>query len=163
MLGQQVSVAGARTIAGRLAARFGERLPGDLRVFGDGGPDRLFPTPAALLSASDPDLPMPNSRRIAIRALSHELAAGTLALSPGVDPRPTEAALVGLPGIGPWTAAYIRLRALADGDAFLPTDLGVRRALEALGRSGLAADAEVIAERWRPWRAYGLMYLWLAS
>jgi AraC family transcriptional regulator, regulatory protein of adaptative response / DNA-3-methyladenine glycosylase II len=165
VLGQQVSVAGARTIAGRLAERFGEGLPEGLAI-GDGvgpgraGVDRLFPAPAALLAAEDADLPMPAARRVALRGLARALADGTLRLTPGMDPLVAGAALVALPGIGPWTAAYVRMRALGDGDAFLPTDLGVRRAVAALGVPDRPAEIEALAERWRPWRAYALMHLW---
>jgi AraC family transcriptional regulator of adaptative response / DNA-3-methyladenine glycosylase II len=151
VLGQQVSVAGAATVAGRLAARFGEPLPVPI-----GAVTRLFPSPAALAAANPEELPMPRSRARALVAL----AAADIDLQPGADPDAAEAALLALPGIGPWTAAYVRLRALGDRDAFPAADLGLRRALERLGVDGRPAAAAALAERWRPWRAYAAQHLW---
>jgi AraC family transcriptional regulator, regulatory protein of adaptative response / DNA-3-methyladenine glycosylase II len=95
------------------------------------------------------------------------LADGELAIDPGSDRSELRARLLALPGIGPWTADYVAMRALCDPDAFLPTDLGVRRALQRLGarepalRAGCTArEATRRAERWRPWRAYALQHLW---
>jgi AraC family transcriptional regulator of adaptative response / DNA-3-methyladenine glycosylase II len=79
-------------------------------------------------------------------------------LEPGAEP-----ALLALKGIGPWTVSYIAMRALRDPDAFLPTDLGVRRGLEALGLDGRPAAAAAVAERWRPYRSYAVVHLWGAS
>ena len=78
----------------------------------------------------------------------------------GADRDALVAALVTLPGIGPWTASYIALRALGDPDVFLPSDLGVRRALERLDQPADPASAARLAERWRPWRSYALMHIW---
>ena len=155
VLGQQVSVAGARTTTSRLVAQLGERLPSP-----DGGLTHLFPTPAALATAPDADLPMPASRRRALRSLAAALAAGALVISPSADRAELDAQLRALPGIGPWTAAYIRLRATGDPDVFLPSDLGVRRALERQGQPGDPRSATHLAERWRPWRSYALVHLW---
>ena len=131
VLGQQVSVAGAATVAGRLAAELGEPLETPL-----GGVTRLFPSTAALASADPEALPMPRSRARALAGLAAAIEAGELELDPGADRADTERRLLALPGIGPWTAAYVAMRALRDPDAFLPTDLGVRHALERLGRDG---------------------------
>jgi AraC family transcriptional regulator of adaptative response / DNA-3-methyladenine glycosylase II len=147
VIGQQVSVAAARTIAGRLVAAYGEPL--DRPV---GSVTHLFPTPAVLAALSPEDLPMPRARARALTGLAAALAGGELVL--GRD------ALLALPGIGPWTASYVAMRALGDPDAFLPTDLGVRRALERLGVDGSPAAAQATAERWRPYRAYALQHLW---
>jgi len=155
VLGQQVSVAGARTLAGRLAEQFGEPLRTP-----SGGVTRLFPTPEALLEANPADLPLPGGRRGALLGLASALASGRLVLDVGADREETERALLDLPGIGPWTAAYIRMRALGDPDAFLPTDLGVRRALGALGGPARPREIAALAERWRPWRAYAVIHLW---
>lgn len=152
VLGQQVSVAGARTIAGRLALSLGEPIEDET-----GELTRLFPTAAALADASDDLLPMPVARRRALRALCTALADGALVLDAGADRDTTRHALLVLPGIGPWTADYIAMRALSDPDAFLPTDLGVRHALAALGAT---SDPTALAERWRPWRAYATHHLW---
>jgi len=155
ILGQQVSVAGARTSTAGVVARLGLPLPAP-----DGGLTHLFPEPAAIAGASDADLPMPGARCLALRALATALAGGQLTIDIGVDPAELGARLLALPGIGPWTAAYIRLGAAGDRDVFLPSDLGVRRALERLGQPGDPRSATRLAERWRPWRSYALMHLW---
>ena len=155
VLGQQVSVAGARTLAGRLVADCGEPLAAP-----DGALTHLFPTPAALAAMDPARLAMPMARRRALAGLCGALADGSVTIDPGVDRAALDARLRALPGIGPWTTAYIALRALGDPDAFLPTDLGVRHALERLGRPGDPAGAALAAERWRPWRSYALMHLW---
>lgn len=126
VVGQQVSVAGARTVLGRLAAEHGERIDGP------DGIDRLFPRAEALVDA---DLPMPRARARAVRAL------------PGVEVEELET----VPGIGPWTAAYVRMR-LGDPDVLLDTDLVVRRQLE-----GHDPD------EWRPFRSYATHQLWAAT
>ncbi len=156
VLGQQVSVAAARTAAGRLTEAFGEPLPKR-----DGALTHLFPAPAAIAAADLAQLPGPGSRRATLRALAGVLAGGELAIDPGSDRAEVGAALLEIPGIGPWTERYIAMRGLCDPDAFLPSHLGVRRALEALGvRSCGPREAGRLAERWRPWRAYALQYLW---
>ncbi len=163
VLGQQISVPAARTAATRLTQTLGEPLPAP-----DGGLTHLFPTPAAIAAAAPEELPGgPARRRHTLQALARLLAAGELAIDPGSDRDEVRTRLLELPGVGPWTTEYIAMRALADPDAFLPTDLGVRRALEALGSSNPALsggcsprDAERLAERWRPWRAYALQHLW---
>jgi AraC family transcriptional regulator, regulatory protein of adaptative response / DNA-3-methyladenine glycosylase II len=163
VLGQQVSVRAARTAAARLTLALGEPLP-----VGEGTLTHLFPTPAALAAAGPAALPAgPLRRRSTLLALARLLAEGELAIDPGSDREALRARLLELPGIGPWTADYIALRALCDPDAFLPTDLGVRRALQLLGRRDPALRggctpraAARLAERWRPWRAYALLHLW---
>ena len=92
--------------------------------------------------------------------LAEEVASGKLPLDPDANRDAVEAALLALPDIGPWTAAYIRMRALSDPDAFLAGDLGLRHALEALGEAGGPTQALRRAEAWRPWRAYALHHLW---
>jgi AraC family transcriptional regulator of adaptative response / DNA-3-methyladenine glycosylase II len=155
VLGQQVSVAAARTAAARLVQRLGERLP-----VADGSLTHLFPEPAAIAEAADDALPMPTSRRRALRALSAALAAGDIVIDSGADRHELSASLRALPGIGPWTAAYTVLRGTGDPDVFLEGDLGVRRALERLGQPADPRSAARRAERWRPWRAYALQHLW---
>jgi 3-methyladenine DNA glycosylase/8-oxoguanine DNA glycosylase len=133
VLGQQVSVAGARRTAEKLVALHGGR----------------FPAPEALL---DGELPgMPAARARALRALAAAVAGG-LRLDPPLDLEATRAALLALPGFGPWTVEYIAMRALRDPDAWPGSDLHLRRA---------AAGAD--PERWRPWRAYAAMVLWQTS
>lgn len=155
VLGQQVSLAGAATLAGRLVAAYGRPLCSPLS-----GITHLFPTAAVLARADPQRLPMPASRRRALLGLANALATGEVALGPGTDREEARARLLELPGIGPWTADYVALRALRDPDAFLASDLGVRRALERLGLDGAPTNATRLAERWRPYRAYALVHLW---
>lgn len=155
VLGQQVSVAAARTLAGRLTSRYGTPVPAPR-----GGVTHLFPTVDALADADDASLPMPATRRRTLRAVAAALTDGELALDAGADRVAAERELMAVPGIGPWTAAYVRMRALGDPDVFLPTDLGVRRALVARGRPGDPRAADELARRWRPWRSYALVHLW---
>ncbi len=151
VLGQQVSTAAASRIAGRLAAQFGEEVP-DSR----GGLSRLFPVPAALRGVRDQ---LPGGRRRSLVALATALDEGSLEVGPGCNRTEAHAVLDALPGVGPWTAQTIAMRALGDPDAFPVTDLGVRRGADSLGLPrGKAFTAH--AERWRPWRAYAVQYLW---
>ena len=155
VLGQQVSVAAARTLAARLVQRFGAPLPDP-----DGALTHLFPAPQVLAEADPSSLGIPVSRGGAIAALSHVVASGELVLDRSADREDVAARLLALPGIGPWTAGYIAMRALGDPDVFLATDLGVRRGLERLGLPGDQPAALAHAQRWRPWRSYALMHLW---
>ena len=155
VLGQQISVARAAALAGRLVRDAGEPLATPV-----GGITHRFPT-APALAALDPDrLPMPRARRTALLGLCRALADGELALDAGADRAATRERLLALPGIGPWTADYVAMRALRDPDAFLASDLGVRHALERLGCDGRPAAAERLAARWRPYRAYAVPHLW---
>ncbi len=155
VLGQQVSVPGARTLAGRLVLEHGRALPAPVgSVVGE------FPTPHVIAGLSPDDLAMPGSRARALIGLCEELASGRLALHPGADREAVSRQLLALPGIGPWTVAYVRMRALSDPDAFLAGDLGVRRALGRLGLPDGERQAAAISEQWRPYRAYALQYLW---
>jgi AraC family transcriptional regulator, regulatory protein of adaptative response / DNA-3-methyladenine glycosylase II len=103
---------------------------------------------------------MPGNRRRALVALADALRSGALTIDAGTDPAELRAALVGLPGIGPWTAEYVAMRALRDPDAFMPTDLGVRRAARALGQLDDPAHLTALTEGWRPWRSYAMVHLW---
>jgi AraC family transcriptional regulator of adaptative response / DNA-3-methyladenine glycosylase II len=155
IVGQQVSVAGARTVLGRIVDALGEPLPAP-----EGDVVTRFPAAEVLAEAPDEALPMPATRAATIRRAAAAVAAGDLAVGPGVDRDELRARLVAIPGIGGWTADYVALRALGDPDVFLPSDLGVRRALEALGGPREARRAERRAEAWRPWRSYALTHLW---
>jgi AraC family transcriptional regulator, regulatory protein of adaptative response / DNA-3-methyladenine glycosylase II len=149
IVGQQVSVAGARTVLGRLAARYGEPLAET-----GAGLTHRFPAPAALAEADPAALPFPRTRANALLTVARLAASGQLRLDPGAEIAEARAALVAIPGIGPWTASYVAMRALGDPDAFLPGDVGIRNALERLGSPGCDG------ERWRPWRSYAVMHLW---
>jgi AraC family transcriptional regulator of adaptative response / DNA-3-methyladenine glycosylase II len=155
VLGQQVSIGGARTLAGRLVTEYGQPLERPL-----GAVTHVFPQVEALAAADPERLAMPTARRRALLGLARALAGGDLTLDAGADRGETRRSLLALPGIGPWTTEYIAMRALRDPDAFLSSDLGVRHALEQLGHDGQPAAAERLAERWRPYRAYALQHLW---
>ena len=156
VLGQQVSLAGAATLAARLVSAYGEPLAHPVGLV-----THLFPSAAALAGADPEQLAMPWSRRRALIGLSSALAKGDPVLdTSAMTQDEIEGRLLALPGIGPWTVAYIAMRALRDADAYMPTDLGVRHGLERLGHDGRPANAEHIAERWRPYRAYATQHLW---
>jgi AraC family transcriptional regulator of adaptative response / DNA-3-methyladenine glycosylase II len=155
VLGQQISVAAARTLTGRLVERYGTPLAEPV-----GAVTHLFPTAATLAAADLAGLGMPASRLRTLSAVSTALHTGELVLDPGVDRAETERALLALPGIGPWTAGYLTMRALSDPDVFLPTDAGIRIALERLDLDSDPKAAADLAERWRPWRSYALFHVW---
>ncbi len=158
VIGQQVSVPGARTVAGRLVHAAGDALPAP-----GGGITHLFPTPAALaeLARRYPGaFPMPAGRRRALVALADAVDNGDVVIDPGADPSELRRSLVGLPGIGPWTAEYVAMRALRDPDAFMPTDLGIRRGAAAVGLPEDPAGLVEATEAWRPWRSYAMAHLW---
>jgi len=165
VLGQQVSVAAARRIGARLVAAYGKPLSRP-----DGPLTHVFPEAETLAAADPAALPMPRSRALALTGLASALASGELVLDPGAERDRAEAALLALPGIGPWTASYIRMRALSDPDAFLPSDVGVLDALARLGavpagtgpaaRGRAARAAAALAENWRPWRSVAVHHLW---
>jgi AraC family transcriptional regulator, regulatory protein of adaptative response / DNA-3-methyladenine glycosylase II len=155
VIGQQISLAGAITLAGKLVERYGEPLTGDPSY---DGPGRLFPGAQALAGADPEELPMPRARARALVGMCEALAGGDVLLDRSADRGEVRSRLLALPGIGPWTADYVALRALGDPDVFLPGDVGVRRALLGLGEA--TTDPERLSRRWRPWRSYGLMHLW---
>lgn len=149
VLGQQVSVAAARRLGGALVAAYGTPLPEP-----SGGLTHLFPAAEDLAEASLAEIGMPGSRRRTLRALGAALAAGTVNLDVGAVRDQAEKELLMLPGIGPWTAGYIRMRALGDPDVLLDGDAALRAG---------ARDAGVEPRHsptWRPWRSYAMHYLW---
>ena len=155
VLGQQVSLAGAATLTGRLVTDYGEPLQRPL-----GAVTHIFPRAGALAAAGPDALAMPGARRRALLGLARALADGELVLDAGVAREEARARLLALPGIGPWTAEYVAMRALRDPDAFPASDLGVRHAIEALGGDGRPGAVQRLAERWRPYRAYAVAHLW---
>jgi AraC family transcriptional regulator, regulatory protein of adaptative response / DNA-3-methyladenine glycosylase II len=159
VLGQQVSLAAGRTLAARLVAACGAPL----RVADGDALTHAFPAPEAIAAADLGAVGMPRARQRTLRELCARLSAGDLVLAAGADAAEVRERLLAVPGIGPWTADYIALRALADPDAFPAGDLGLRRAARSLGLPSDAAALEARAERWRPWRRYAAHYLWAAA
>ena len=177
VLGQQVSVAAARRLGARLVAAYGKPLEAAGRLadalLPDGGDAHRRRSGRAADAAP--------GRGRALTGLATALAAGELCLDPGAERDRAAAQLLAMPGIGPWTVSYIRMRALSDPDAFLPADTGVLDALARLGAApagrgaatgcgaaagrgaavrGRAVAAAALAERWRPWRSYAVHHLW---
>jgi AraC family transcriptional regulator, regulatory protein of adaptative response / DNA-3-methyladenine glycosylase II len=158
VLGQQVSVRGATTLASRLVERFGEALPAPAEP----GLTHLFPEPAALAEADVAGIGLPAARAAAIRALARAVAEGRLALDGGLELDALIARLCEIPGIGAWTAHYVAMRACGETDAFPAGDLGLRRAF-GNGRGPASERALLVAsEAWRPFRAYAALHLWTA-
>jgi AraC family transcriptional regulator of adaptative response / DNA-3-methyladenine glycosylase II len=155
VLGQQVSVLAARTLAGRLVRRFGERLPEP-----DGTLTHVFPGPEALTGAKIEAIGIPASRAETIRRLARAVTEEGLELGPTSAPDELRARLGEIRGIGPWTIEYVAMRALRDPDAFPASDLGLRYALSPNGQPAPAAEVTRRAAAWRPWRAYAAVYLW---
>lgn len=155
VIGQQVSVEAARTAAARVVARFGEPLAEPAA-----GVTHFFPAASVLAEADPAELPMPRARGRALRALAEYVAGGELSLGAGADRAAAEATLLSVPGIGPWTASYIAMRALGDPDAYPEGDVGLRRALAKRGLEVDRATEKALAESWRPWRSYAVMHLW---
>jgi len=155
IIGQQISVAAAVTVAHRLVEAFGTPMP-DL----PGGPWRGFPRPDVLASAPLEDVPGLRLRAPVVRALARAVQSGAVRLDGSSPLGDVVSALCSIRGIGPWTASIVALRALGDPDALPAADLGLRRAL---GRRGLLASTREVerrAERWRPWRGYATLWLW---
>lgn len=153
VLGQQVSLAAGRTFGGRLAAAYGRRGPGGLTA---------FPSPGDLagLSAEDvqAEVGLTGSRARTVVAVARAFKGG-LTLDPEQDPVIARAELLGIPGVGPWTAECLAVRVLRDPDAFPAGDLVLRRALGGI----TTAEAAAMSARWKPWRAYALFHLWTTT
>jgi AraC family transcriptional regulator of adaptative response / DNA-3-methyladenine glycosylase II len=157
ILGQQVSVAAARTFAGRLVVAAGRRI-GD----GPDGLTHLFPTPAELAAADLRAIGLTQARAATLNAVARAVADGRIDFSAPAEE--VGAALEALPGIGAWTAQYVALRALGEPDAFPSGDLVLRRMAAAGAAAPLSvADLERRAEAWRPWRGYAVFYLWQSA
>jgi AraC family transcriptional regulator of adaptative response / DNA-3-methyladenine glycosylase II len=155
VLGQHVSLRAAQTQTARLVETLGVPLEQPV-----GAVTHLFPAASVLAEADLETLPGPTRRRKALRTLAAHLANGEVRIDAGSDPTDALARLRAIPGIGPWTAAYVAMRGFHDPDAFPHGDAGLRSALRALGRSDDARSITVLARRWRPWRAYAALQLW---
>jgi len=179
IINQQISVAGAITVLGRLvaAAPAGADIPHGADDFppaadgispAAGGSDapraghglRPFPDAATVAQLPDGAFPMPKTRIATIRALAEAVASDQVVLDGSVDRDETRAALEEIPGIGPWTANYVAMRALGDPDVFLASDLGVRRAAATAGLPDMPTRLTAHAKRWAPWRSYAVVRLW---
>jgi AraC family transcriptional regulator of adaptative response / DNA-3-methyladenine glycosylase II len=158
VLGQQVSIAGAATLAGRLVAAYGTPLSQP-----SGAVTHLFPSVDAIAAADPATFAMPAARRNAVTGLARALGSGEIVLDAGTDREETKRRLLARPGIGPWTAAYVSMRVLRDPDAFPATDLGVRHAVRRLGGDPDPHALTRLAEAWRPYRAYAVQHLWAAA
>jgi 3-methyladenine DNA glycosylase/8-oxoguanine DNA glycosylase len=163
IVGQQVSIAGATTITGRLVERFGAPVPG----LGSMGLTHTFPSPEDLADADLSGIGLTRSRQDAITGFAAHVAKGAVRLDRSVGLDELVASMTAIPGVGPWTAHYLALR-LGEPDAFPASDLGVRRALSrAASRSGAAdgqrGHAVGIDASWRPWRALATTHLWFSG
>ena len=160
ILGQQISVAAARTLAGRIASLCGERV---VAAEDGGGFGLVFPGPERLAEAPLETIGLTRARAAAVKALARAAADDPVLLRPAGDLGATVARLVELPGVGRWTAQYIAMRAFREPDAFPEADLGLLRALERDGVRPSPAELLRRSERWRPWRAYAALHLWTGA
>ena len=159
ILGQQIQVEGATTLAGRIAEAFGEQLPAHLRL--DASLGTLFPTPARLADAELEPLGVIRTRAEAIRGLARAVASDPGLVEPGEGLEPDLLRWQALPGIGPWTAQLVAMRVLREPDALPASDLGLRKAITPKGAAPRpAAEVEALLEVCRPYRAYAAMRLW---
>jgi len=162
ILGQQISVAAATTLSGRLAKRYGESLNIAIPDVGNGEvPGRVFPQPEKLLRARLGDLGIIRSRSDTIRRVAKYVVEGQINFDPSQDVNEFCRSLVAIKGIGEWTAQYVAMRALKDPDAFPHSDLGLLRAFDTPGGERMKpSELNARAEAWRPWRAYAALLLW---
>lgn len=157
VIGQQVSVSAATSLAGRLVQRFGTPVPGLEPL----GLTHVFPDPAALVDADLETVGLTRARAATVRELAGRSLDGALPLDASISVEDTTAALCEIPGVGPWTAHYVAMRACNERDAFPWSDLGLRRAA-GNGEPLSPRDLEIRSRAWRPWRAYAAMHLWTA-
>lgn len=160
VIGQQISVAGARTLTQRLLQRCGSPLPEGATAQGC---SRLFPTPAGLLEADLNGLGLTGTRQRTLRALAQAVLEGALDFEPAQSLEAFIERCTALPGIGPWTAHYLALRSLGQPDALPSGDLVLQKTLPGDGGRIRSTALEARAESWRPWRSYAVMHLWRAA
>jgi AraC family transcriptional regulator, regulatory protein of adaptative response / DNA-3-methyladenine glycosylase II len=155
VLGQQVSVAAARTLAARLVDRLGAPSP-----FAVDGITRMFPLDSVMAEQDPATIGIPMARARALVGFSDALATGKISLDPGVDRVEAVMAMESLAGIGPWTASYVCMRSLSDPDVFLATDLAVRQGAARVNLPAEQKPLAAYAQVWRPWRSYATHHLW---
>jgi AraC family transcriptional regulator of adaptative response / DNA-3-methyladenine glycosylase II len=160
VLGQQISVKHATQLAGRLVAAIGTRLEDGMQI---GGLTHAFPLPGQFRLRALTGLGMTGARAAAIAGIAAAADADPHLFDPRRDLEEAVARLRDLPGVGEWTAQYIALRALGESDAFLADDVAIQRRFNADGRSPGRPTLRLHAERWRPWRAYAMLHLWMAD
>jgi AraC family transcriptional regulator of adaptative response / DNA-3-methyladenine glycosylase II len=157
ILGQQISVKAATTIAGRIARAYGEPA----RDQGFAGLTHLFPAPERLARARFNKLGITSSRAATLRCVARAVLDGVLTFDASQDLATFRESLLAIPGIGEWTAQYVAMRALKNPDAFPAADLGLLRAFDEPGRQRMRpAQLEELSQAWRPWRAYAALLLW---
>lgn len=161
ILGQQISVKAATTIAGRIAMRYGEIV--DHPAGADGNLCRLFPTPDRLERARFNDIGLVRSRAETLRTVARAVVSGELSFDLAAEPDEFCKCLTAIKGVGDWTAQYVAMRVLKNPDAFPASDLGLLKALGQAGGRLTVNELTLRAEQWRPWRAYAAMYLWNSS
>ncbi|MGI9273280.1 MAG: DNA-3-methyladenine glycosylase family protein [Endozoicomonas sp.] len=159
ILGQQISVKAATTLAGRIARGYGETVAMEMPE----GISHYFPAPGMLDGVSFDDIGLTRSRKATLQNLATRVASGGLELTANNGLEDFVARIVKEPGIGPWTAHYLAMRGLSQPDAFPASDLGIIKMLSSEGRPIKPKQIEALAESWRPWRAYAAIYLWQGS
>jgi AraC family transcriptional regulator of adaptative response / DNA-3-methyladenine glycosylase II len=161
IFGQQITVAAATRLLGRLVELHGTPLPAAMR---DDGLSHLFPSPVRVATLDPTTLGMPGARALAVTSLAKAVSVDPSIFSAGASLEEAVAKLRALPGIGDWTAQYIAIRELREPDAFPAADIGLLRAMaDADGRRPSPAELLARAESWRPWRAYAALHLWAAG
>jgi AraC family transcriptional regulator of adaptative response / DNA-3-methyladenine glycosylase II len=165
ILGQQISVKAATTLAGRIASRYGKPINAALvDANGDDALTVTFPTPERLMRARCNNMGLVGSRAESIRRVARAVVNGFLSFDPSQDPAEFCENLTAIRGIGDWTAQYVAMRALKNPDAFPASDLGLLRALDGNGRGRMRpAELTENSEGWRPWRAYAALLLWSSA
>jgi AraC family transcriptional regulator of adaptative response / DNA-3-methyladenine glycosylase II len=160
VLGQQISIKGAAELAGRIVASLGMPLSGYTATT---GVTHMFPKPERFNAKGLSKFGMTGARAKCLAGLAAAFSNDRNLFDPGRDLENAVARLRELPGVGEWTAQYIAMRALGECDAFLAADVGLQRGFAALGQRLTAPKLLARAERWRPWRAYAMAYLWTAN
>ncbi len=160
VLGQQITLKLATQLAGRIVAAVGAPVASSMDI---PGLTHAFPRPEPFIANTLPDLGIPKARVAAIKGIAAALVADPHLFDPRRDLDEAVVRLRKLPGVGEWTAQYIAMRALGESDAFLAGDVGVQRRFAESRRRPRAPELLARAERWRPWRAYAVLHLWMAD